>query len=44
MPVDVSVKTGLFTESVIREMTRRAVARDAVNLAPGFPDFLLRSR
>ena len=39
MPVDVSFKTGLFTESVIREMTRRAVVRGAVNLAQGFPDF-----
>jgi aminotransferase len=39
MPVDVSFKTGLFTESVIRKMTRRAVVRGAVNLAQGFPDF-----
>ena len=28
-----------FTESVIREMTRHALAHDAVNLAQGFPDF-----
>ena len=28
-----------FTESVIREMTRRAIQADAVNLAQGFPDF-----
>jgi len=28
-----------FTESVIREMTRLALAHDAVNLAQGFPDF-----
>jgi aminotransferase len=28
-----------FTESVIREMTRRAVQENAVNLAQGFPDF-----
>ena len=34
-----SYKASLFTESVIREMTRLAVAHDAVNLAQGFPDF-----
>ena len=28
-----------FTESVIREMTRRAIQTGAVNLAQGFPDF-----
>jgi hypothetical protein len=28
-----------FTESVIREMTRKAMMYDAVNLAQGFPDF-----
>lgn len=28
-----------FTESVIREMTRLAIAHKAVNLAQGFPDF-----
>ncbi len=28
-----------FTESVIREMTRRAVQSGAVNLAQGYPDF-----
>ncbi|MGH7948143.1 MAG: aminotransferase class I/II-fold pyridoxal phosphate-dependent enzyme, partial [Candidatus Binataceae bacterium] len=39
MPTDVSSKTTLFTESVIREMTRRALERGAVNLAQGFPDF-----
>jgi aspartate/methionine/tyrosine aminotransferase len=39
MPTDVSDKTRFFTESVIREMTRRALARGAVNLAQGFPDF-----
>jgi aminotransferase len=39
MPTDVSNKTGVFTESVIREMTRRALQRNAVNLAQGFPDF-----
>jgi aminotransferase len=39
MPTDVSRKTQHFTESVIREMTRRALERGAVNLAQGFPDF-----
>ncbi len=39
MSTDVSHKTRFFTESVIREMTRRALARGAVNLAQGFPDF-----
>lgn len=39
MSTEVSVKTGYFTESVIREMTRRALKRGAVNLAQGFPDF-----
>lgn len=28
-----------FTESVIREMTRVAMAHDAINLSQGFPDF-----
>ena len=35
----VSQKASRFTESVIREMTRHAVAHGAVNLAQGFPDF-----
>ena len=35
----VSKKAESFTESVIREMTRLAMAHDAVNLAQGFPDF-----
>ena len=39
MATDVSHKTRFFTESVIREMTRRALACGAVNLAQGFPDF-----
>jgi aspartate/methionine/tyrosine aminotransferase len=39
MPTAVSEKTRYFTESVIREMTRRALACGAVNLAQGFPDF-----
>ncbi len=39
MPTEVSHKTDHFTESVIREMTRRALKSGAVNLAQGFPDF-----
>jgi len=35
----VSKKAARFTESVIREMTRLADARGAINLAQGFPDF-----
>jgi aspartate/methionine/tyrosine aminotransferase len=35
----VSSKAASFTESVIREMTRHAMAHGAVNLAQGFPDF-----
>jgi len=34
-----SQRTSLFTESVIREMTRLAIQHNAVNLAQGFPDF-----
>jgi aspartate/methionine/tyrosine aminotransferase len=34
-----STRVGSFAESVIREMTRLAMAHDAVNLAQGFPDF-----
>src|SRR5579862_6785072 len=34
-----SSKVSQFTESVIREMTRLAIAHGAVNLAQGFPDF-----
>ena len=35
----VSSKAQTFTESVIREMTRLAMAHGAINLAQGFPDF-----
>jgi aminotransferase len=35
----VSAKSLLFTESVIREMTRLARKHGAINLAQGFPDF-----
>ncbi|MDA1307453.1 MAG: aminotransferase class I/II-fold pyridoxal phosphate-dependent enzyme [Acidobacteria bacterium] len=34
-----SDKASRFTESVIREMTRLAMAHGAVNLSQGFPDF-----
>ena len=34
-----SDKAELFTESVIREMTRLAMKYNAVNLSQGFPDF-----
>jgi aminotransferase len=34
-----SIKASQFTESVIREMTRIALQKGAVNLAQGFPDF-----
>jgi aspartate/methionine/tyrosine aminotransferase len=35
----ISSKAALFTESVIREMTRLAMEHDAINLSQGFPDF-----
>jgi aspartate/methionine/tyrosine aminotransferase len=35
----ISHKAGLFTESVIREMTRLAMEHDAINLSQGYPDF-----
>ena len=35
----ISRKAESFTESVIREMNRLAVAAGAVSLAQGFPDF-----
>ena len=34
-----SERTGIFTESVIRRMTRVANRYDAINLSQGFPDF-----
>jgi aspartate/methionine/tyrosine aminotransferase len=37
--VQLSAKAAQFTESVIREMTRLALAHNAVNLSQGFPDF-----
>jgi aspartate/methionine/tyrosine aminotransferase len=38
-PRHISRKASLFTESVIREMTREALKYGAVNLSQGFPDF-----
>src|SRR5215510_9669704 len=35
----ISAKAERFTESVIREMNRLAIAAGAVSLAQGFPDF-----
>lgn len=35
----VASRTSVFTESVIREMTRLAMVHGAINLAQGFPDF-----
>ncbi len=35
----VARRVGLFTESVIREMTRLASVHGAINMAQGFPDF-----
>ncbi|MCK5660756.1 MAG: aspartate aminotransferase, partial [Methanosarcinales archaeon] len=37
--IQLSDRVGLFTESVIRDMTRLAIGYDAINLAQGFPDF-----
>jgi len=34
-----SQRTSVFTESLIREMTRVAQRHGAINLAQGFPDF-----
>ena len=36
---EMSRKNQYFTDSVIRRMTRIAIANDAINLAQGFPDF-----
>jgi aspartate/methionine/tyrosine aminotransferase len=37
--VETAARVGVFTESVIREMTRLAAVHGAINLAQGFPDF-----
>src|SRR5262249_20873986 len=39
LSVRAAQRTQVFTESVIREMTRVAQEHDALNLAQGFPDF-----
>ena len=36
---EMSRKNKLFTDSVIRRMTRVSLACGAINLAQGFPDF-----
>jgi len=36
---ELSRKNALFTDSVIRRMTRIALANDAINLSQGYPDF-----
>ena len=36
---ELSRKNALFTDSVIRRMTRIALAHDAINLSQGYPDF-----
>ena len=36
---EMSRKNKLFTDSVIRRMTRIAIDCGAINLAQGFPDF-----
>jgi len=36
---DTAARVGVFTESVIREMTRLAMEHGGINLAQGFPDF-----
>jgi len=35
----VAQRTSVFSESVIREMTRLAIIHGAINLAQGYPDF-----
>jgi aminotransferase len=35
----VSPRVELFTDSVIREMTRLAAVHGAINMAQGYPDF-----
>jgi aspartate/methionine/tyrosine aminotransferase len=42
--VGISAKAASFTESVIRDMTRLAIAHGAINLAQGFPDFACPSQ
>ncbi len=35
----IASRTAVFSESVIREMTRLSLVHDAINLAQGYPDF-----
>ena len=37
--LDLSERTKIFVDSVIRRMTRVCLEYDAVNLSQGFPDF-----
>jgi hypothetical protein len=37
--IETAARVGVFTESVIREMTRLAAQHGGINLAQGFPDF-----
>ena len=37
--IGTAARVGVFTESVIREMTRLAMEHGGINLAQGFPDF-----
>ncbi len=37
--IETASRVGVFTESVIREMTRLAAEHGSINLAQGFPDF-----
>jgi aspartate/methionine/tyrosine aminotransferase len=37
--IETAARVGVFTESVIREMTRLAMEHGGINLAQGFPDF-----
>jgi aspartate/methionine/tyrosine aminotransferase len=37
--IETAARVGVFTESVIREMTRLAAEHGGINLAQGFPDF-----
>jgi len=37
--LETAARVGVFTESVIREMTRLAAIHGGINLAQGFPDF-----
>jgi len=37
--IETASRVGVFTESVIREMTRLAAEHGGINLAQGFPDF-----